>query len=81
MVKNKDYPIIKGNYYILYQSNDIYDVVKVTYVSGPLVEYEYYKHDVNKQFSVLKNRQLNIKSFKACYKPYDIMNVLYGSKS
>lgn len=80
-MKNKNYEIIEGNYYILYQSNDIHDVVKVNHVSGPLVEFEYYKHEVIKQFSVLKNRQLNIKSFKACYKPYDIMNVLYGNKS
>lgn len=80
-MKNKQYEIIEGNYYILYQSEDIYDVIKVNYVSGALVEFEYYKHNVDRQSSVLKNRQLNIKTFKACYKPYNIMNVLYGNKA
>jgi hypothetical protein len=73
--------IIKPNsYWILKNSNSEFDIVKVNGVSRIRVIFDYWKHDVNWNLSVLKTRELSIKAFLACYKPHNALNILHGPK-
>ena len=74
--------VIIGNYYILKNSEDITDVIKVIRTWGDdkhkfpvLIDYEYFIQNDHKQ----KN-QIHFKQFKAIYKEHETLNILYGPK-
>ncbi len=69
---------IKPNtYWILKQSEDIYDVVVINEVWPNTLLYSYYRHDNYRSFI---SRRLSIKGFLTCYKPHKILNLLYSLK-
>lgn len=80
-----------NTFYILKNSNDINDVIKVTNVEGNCIYFDYLTKEHNKVSheitryidpktgSLRYNRWLPLKTFEKCYKFHKVSNTLYGN--